>query len=259
MLPLYNIKRQSRATLGHVLPKSPTRIIILLVALLSLGACVSVANTYSLPSSSTQFNYVLSKSPNWVAGKADWIWPGHPHFGEAENIEALRYAPWPGSFATPKLRRPKQNGGEMMTWNGNGFNRTNMDEVVPALMMLHIFSMPNEASRRRRALIRSIHPINSIPEGYRHLVEIKFVLGYNEFNDGMSVEDRERVEMEEREMLVEEREFGDLIRLKGLHHGENMNQGKTIEWMRWVGRDGGREAQWVMYVSTSHCFRGLLG
>jgi hypothetical protein len=54
--------------------------------------------------------------------------------------------------------------------------------------------------------------------------------------------------MEEREMIVEQREFGDLIRLEGLHHGENMNQGKTIEWMRWVGREGGRESQWVMYV-----------
>jgi len=73
-------------------------------------------------------------------------------------------------------------------------------------------------------------------------------MGYNEFRDGMSVEEREKVEMEEREMMIEEREFGDLIRLKGLHHGENMNQGKTIEWMRWVGRNGGREAQWVMYV-----------
>jgi hypothetical protein len=249
MLPLHNISRKSRATLGVVFPRTPIRVITLLFCLL-LGCVVLIHRKIKIdvPSASTRFNYILANSPDWVAGKASWIWPDHPGWGETEDIQALRRAPWPGSTEIPSLR-PKgdEDEGEMLTWNGSGFNRTQKVEV-PALLMLHIFSMPNESSRRRRTLIRQFHPINSVPEEYRHLVEIKFVLGHNEVHDDMSSEEKDKLEMEEREMIVEQREFGDLIRLEGLHHGENMNQGKTIEWMRWVGREGGREAQWVMYV-----------
>lgn len=248
MLPLHNIRRQSRATLGVVLPRSSIRIITLLV-LLCLGCLLLSIRKIEVPSASTRFNYILAHSPNWVAGKDNWLWRDHPHWGEAEDISALREAPWPGSFTIPNLRKKEkeEEEEEVLTWNGNGFNRT-MKEEEPALLMLHIFSMPTSSSRRRRALIRQLHPINSIPLEYRYLVEIKFVLGHHEVHDDMSDEEKEKIEIEEREMIVEQREFGDLIRLEGLHGGENMNQGKTIEWMRWVGREGGRESQWVMYV-----------
>ena len=86
---------------------------------------------------------------------------------------------------------------------------------------------------------------------YRHLVEIKFVIGFNEIKEDTSSEARKWFEKEEMEMELEEREFGDLIRLKGLKGGENMNQGKTLGWMRWVGREGGRESEWVMYALSS--------
>jgi len=242
MLPLYNITRRSKA----ILPRSPIRIITLLF-LLSFGFILLYGrNAYiPFPSPTTRTNYILAHSPAWVAGKAEWIYPNHPHWGEIENLEELRKAPWPGSFPIPNLR-PQNKEEEVLTWNGNGFDRKNAQE--PAVLMLHIFSMPTSSSRRRRALIRDYHPLNSVPEEYRHLVEIKFVLGHSEVHDDMRPEEKERLEMEEREMIVEQREFGDLIRLKGLHGGVNMNQGKTIEWMRWVGKEGGRESQWVMYV-----------
>jgi hypothetical protein len=243
MLPLHNITRRSKAI--AILPRSPIRIITLLI-LLSFGLVVLFARSIAIPSATTRTNYILAHSPAWVAGKAEWIYPNHPHWGDIENLEEMRKAPWPGSFAIPNLRPLNEEEEEVLTWNGNGFDRAYEQE--PALLMLHIFSMPTSSSRRRRALIRDHHPLNSVPEGYRHLVEIKFVLGHKEIHDEMSSEEKERLEMEEREMIVEQREFGDLIRLEGLHGGENMNQGKTIEWMRWVGREGGRESQWVMYV-----------
>jgi hypothetical protein len=184
----------------------------------------------------TKRNYTnqFAHSPAWVAGKAEWIYPNHPHWGDIENLEVMRKAPWPGSFTIPNLRPRNEEEEEVLAWNRNGFDRKTEQE--PALLMLHIFSMPTSSSRRRRALIRDLHPLNSIPERYSHLVEIKFVLGRNEVHDDMRPEEKERLDMEEREMVVEQREFGDLIRLEGLHGGENMNQGKTIEWMRWVGR-----------------------
>jgi hypothetical protein len=243
MLPLHNITRRSKAI--AILPRSPTRIITLLI-LLSFGFVILFARSIEVPSATTRINYILAHSPAWVAGKAEWIYPNHPHWGDIENLEILRKAYWPGSFAIPNLRPRIEEEDEVLTWNGNGFDRTYEQE--PALLMLHIFSMPTSSSRRRRALIRDHHPLNSVPEGYRHLVEINFVLGHIEVHDDMSSEEKERLEMEEREMIVEQREYGDLIRLEGLHGGENMNQGKTIEWMRWVGREGGRESQWVMYV-----------
>jgi hypothetical protein len=119
-------------------------------------------------------------------------------------------------------------------------------EEVPALLMLHVFSMPDASSRRRRSMIRTHNPDLSVPAEYRHLVEIKFVLGHSEVREGMSDEEKEGIKREEKKIELEQAVFGDLIRLDNLKHGENMNEGKTLEWIRWVGRPGGREAQWVM-------------
>jgi hypothetical protein len=178
----------------------------------------------------TRTNYILAHAPRWLGRHPEWIWKTHPHFGDAEDIEILRHAPWPGTYEAPKL-------GHVVDGKGDG-----------ALLMLHIFSMPNKHSRERRALIRKYHPLQTIPEEYRHLVEIKFVLGRYHLSPEpeMGSEERKKIEMEEEEMQAEQDMYGDLIRLEGLHGGENMNQGKTIEWMKWVGREGGREAQWVM-------------
>lgn len=64
-------------------------------------------------------------------------------------------------------------------------------------------------------------------------------------------------------LLAEEQdEYGDLIRLH-IAHGENMNEGKTLDWLRAVGtgQDGGREAWWLFKVDddvsprTRRCLR----
>jgi len=249
MLPIGNLRRRSKATIIKVTPRSPLRLVTFLAFALLVGIIVVLAKVFPLPLPNTRLNYILGHSPSWVAGGAGLIWPSHKPWGTIEDIVELRRAPWPGSFGVPELGTA--TGEEVLTWNGTGFDRTRSPEIGPAFLMLHIFSMPNEASRTRRALIRKYHPINSVPLAYRHLVEIKFVIGFNEIKEDTSSEARKWFEKEEMEMELEEREFGDLIRLKGLKGGENMNQGKTLGWMRWVGREGGRESQWVMYALSS--------
>lgn len=129
------------------------------------------------------------------------------------------------------------------------YNQTAVDEqydLGPALLMLHVFSMPTPAARARRQIIRDHSPLLGIAEEYRHLVDFKFVLGYpkEECRDRVNEVVCPGVEEEERAIREEER-YGDILRLDGLKGGENMDQGKTWEWIRHIG-NGPREAQWVM-------------
>lgn len=50
---------------------------------------------------------------------------------------------------------------------------------------------------------------------------------------------------EETEIEEEMRKYGDIVRLDGHIGGDNMNDGKSREWAKWVGRQE-EEAQWVM-------------
>jgi len=115
----------------------------------------------------------------------------------------------------------------------------------PALLMLHIFSTPSTASRLRRQAIRSHHPIFTIRPEYRHLIEVKFVLGRYPVGNMSRSELHERKE-EEMRIEREDETYGDLIRLERLKNGENMNNGKSLEWVRWIGREGAREANWLL-------------
>lgn len=138
-----------------------------------------------------------------------------------------------------------------------------------SLLLLHVFSTISPESRVRRALIRRLGLLRHVHERYRHLVEINFVLGYPdpekmavvaygdaaaEFHgdgddDGPGEPNRPfdgRAAMrEEAEIEREMQEHGDIIRLKGLLHGENVDHGKSWELIRWVGRHSPRAAQWV--------------
>lgn len=89
--------------------------------------------------------------------------------------------------------------------------------------MLHIFSTPKEASKARRDLIRELSPLEALPERLRHLVEIKFVLGHPPTTEGDSHFISEEV------LAFEQAQHGDLLRLRNLEGGDNMDHGKTWE------------------------------
>ncbi|WRT63797.1 uncharacterized protein IL334_000722 [Kwoniella shivajii] len=148
-------------------------------------------------------------------------------------IPGLRSSPWAGSWKIPKLTSPKEKKGILHS-----------QFTSPAILMIHILSTPFTSSRHRRYLIRELNLLESIPNEYRHLIELKFVLGISNTKEGENgwLESRE----EEIEISKENKMFGDLIRLKLLENGENMNNGKSWEWLRYVGREGGREAWWVI-------------
>lgn len=173
--------------------------------------------------------------------------PNHP----PDPIQELLNATWPGAWPVPKLTTPQ--------YDDDGGRR---ELVSPALVMLHIFSTSSAKSRARRALIRRNHPLRSVPRAYRHLVEVKFVLGYppslargkeDEHDSDPTLGKMvgrdtvpEDVLAEEREIKQEMEEFGDIVRLKGLVGGDNMNLGRTPRWIEYVCRTGGREAWWVL-------------
>ncbi|WVQ80920.1 hypothetical protein IAT38_003027 [Cryptococcus sp. DSM 104549] len=182
-----------------------------------------------------RYNEALRGSPTWVHPFIGKFMPNPAGpLGEPPILPGLRSAKWMGEWELPKLTKPMWRSIEVE----RGRERTEL--ASPAVLMLHIFSMPTARSRARRALIRQYHPLATIPAKYRHLVDLKFILGRQQ--PGSEWWDPE----EEAEMKKEERKYGDLVRLKHLHNGENMNEGKTWEWLRWVGREGGREAWWVL-------------
>ena len=119
-------------------------------------------------------------------------------------------------------------------------------DTGPALLAMHIFSMPNAKGRAKRKLIRDHSPLDAIADEYRHLVDFKFVIGYPrpECRDRVNEVLCPGVQAEEA-AIREESQYGDLLRVEGLKNGENMDEGKTWMWLRQLGRQE-RESQWVM-------------
>jgi hypothetical protein len=111
----------------------------------------------------------------------------------------------------------------------------------PALIKLHVFSMVSEKARLKRHQIRRLSPLLSIPEPLRHLVELKFVMGH-------AYKEHWEVDQEMEDLLAEEqKQYGDMIRLN-LIHGENLREGKILDWIRAAGTgdDGGRPG-WYLF------------
>jgi hypothetical protein len=106
---------------------------------------------------------------------------------------------------------------------------------------LYIFSTSSSKSAGRRRIIREYSPLAPLPEAYRGLVELKFVLGLPKEEDRQTNETIES----EKELQKEMEQYGDIIRLTDLVEGDNMNRGKSFKWLKWVGRHG-RESQWVL-------------
>lgn len=227
----------------------------------------------------------------WLATyEKPWGMAGNWYRG---TVKALYEAPWAGSWPTPELTtvvyaddpgsavigRPRA--GFPITDHrlsrrykgmGAGEIRRQSTIVSPAILSLDIFSMPTGEKRVRRDLIRQHHPLNLVHPAYRHLIDVRFVLGRadpllhlgEELSEAESVaaatewaaaheewpnwsEARREAETEAKEISAEQQRYGDLIQLDGLVRGENMDEGKTIEWFRVVGTgEAGRDSQWVV-------------
>ncbi|ODN88071.1 hypothetical protein L198_06827 [Cryptococcus wingfieldii CBS 7118] len=214
----------------------PTRrrpLLFLLCALAFLFAPVvysahSFLGTYKNFPRHQQYNLLLAKSPAWAHPLVDALkgLPETKGMPRPNMVHGLREGRSMEEYSAPRLSLPVEGlDGELTS---------------PAVLMLHIFSMPSPASRERRELIRSIDYFSAIPPPYRHLVEIKFIMG--RYSPGHALYD----DNESREIEAEQKREKDLFILEDLEAGDNMNLGKTWEWLRQVGKEGGREAWWVM-------------
>ncbi|WVQ93574.1 hypothetical protein IAU59_000649 [Kwoniella sp. CBS 9459] len=185
-----------------------------------------------------KWNIAAGNTPTWVHPYLPIVVKNPAGLMGPPPIEpGLRNAPWAGSWETPRLKSPEYR----LVASPRG---TQMRLTSPALLMLHIFSMPTAGSRKRRHFLRGLQLNDAIPERYRHLVEIKFIMGLQ--RDSESEESRKEAAEEETEIARETELFGDIVRLRELEGNENMNNGKSWEWLRYVGREGGREAWWIL-------------
>lgn len=166
--------------------------------------------------------YVISKyAPKWYSEQLiKELFPTDefPH-KFPPVIPALMDAPWIGSWDVPKLQVPPSTAASKQASSQHGIGPYH--PTTPAFLMLHIFSSPTRKGAARRAFIRERHPLFSIPKGYRHLVEVKFVIGFTS-------EDRDDSWQKQDEVEREQETHGDLLQIPGLKNGENMNEGKTI-------------------------------
>lgn len=235
MLPKDTRDRSPPGSLSPPLMSSQRRFrprrILILIAGVSLALFIFLSETVQ---ARTIF-FLNSATPRQVK----WLWnvPDNSKVRWTTKcpnvIPGVLAAKWAGSWDTPRLRKPTV------------YNNGTID-VGPALLAMHIFSMPNAKGRARRKLIRDHNPLDAMPDEYRHLVDFKFVIGYPR------PECRERVNevlcpgvQAEEAAIREEQQYGDLLRVEGLKNGENMDEGKTWMWLRQLGRQE-REAQWVM-------------
>ena len=190
------------------------------------------------------WNYGASFHPSLahVLPHGQWKPVDHP----PRFVEEIFHAPWMGEWEIPRLSTPTFN-----PWDDahSPFpphpmaSSASRGLLSPVLVKIHIFSTPTLSAQAKRNLIRSTSPLLNIPPPYRHLVEVKFIIGSALDSEGEI--DREA----EKSTDVEEAEHGDLVRLK-LKNGDNLREGKILDWIRAVGTgaDGGREAWFVFKV-----------
>ncbi|WWC58179.1 uncharacterized protein I303_100715 [Kwoniella dejecticola CBS 10117] len=222
----------------------PLVLIISFLSFLSLIHLRHALQPYINLPSHHRYNLMMHKAPEW----SHKYWQKIMHNPAAllsppPVISGLRAAPWAGSRILPDLTAPNYTHKELPFQEGHKVNDQQISS--PALLMLHIFSTPRAQSRERRRLIRRLNLLEAVPAEYRHLVELKFVVGMNK-PVAEGEEGYESMMELEKDVENEMSEHGDLIRLKLLENGENMNNGKSWEWLRYVGRKGARQAWWVL-------------
>ncbi|KAL1411468.1 hypothetical protein Q8F55_002424 [Vanrija albida] len=193
------------------------------------------------------WNYAVAVLPLPLARYApqgDWGPIDYP----PRFVPEIYAAPWMGDFALPDLTPPVY---APVADRATAPHVANASVALtsPALIKLTIFSTVKPAAAEKRALIRRLSPVFNVPERLRHLIEVKFALGHA-YHVGVEGKENWAVDEETEAALKEEqRVHGDLLRLD-LEYGENLREGKILEWIRAVGmgRDGGRPAWWLFKV-----------
>lgn len=206
----------------------------------------------------------------FMGGNGRWYWnylvtfhPAMAHiipsgdWGGVENpprwLDEIHNAKWMGEFNIPELSGPTYSSKASLTQHSsleiqtdNGLVPINNHHLTnPVIVKLHVFSdAVRDKSYTKRQIIRECSPLWSLPKEYRHLVEVKFVIGHK-YNSDWSRNDT----MEDL-VDAEQEKYGDLLRLDNLWHGENLREGKILDWIWAVGdgRDGGRDAWYLFKV-----------
>jgi hypothetical protein len=218
--------------LPYRLAKALVAVVAFIVLLATvIHSSITLHQHWQTISSICRTNLIIGHSPRWAHGYIENHVPETIyHLNPPPTSQALLDAPWAGTWSTPTLVSPSCDG--LSSFDPNNPSDANGNDV-PALMIIHIFSSAFPKSRTKRDTIRSVDLLQSIPPEYRHLIEMKFVLGRSEDEEW------------EKQLDIEAAEYGDLVRLDNLFDGENMDHGKSARWIRYVGREGGRKAWWV--------------
>jgi hypothetical protein len=182
----------------------------------------------------------------------NWLATVHPalvhlvpagSWGPIENpprfVPEIYDAPWMGTWKLPKLSKPVRR----HDTSKSALENPPPSLLSPAIVKLHVFSTVWPKAQAKRRLIRELSPIYQIPCQYRHLIEVKFVLGHA-YKANWHVDEEIEASLKE-----EQDKYGDLVRLN-ITHGENLREGKILDWMRAAGSgsDGGRPAWWLFKV-----------
>ncbi|KAK4689399.1 hypothetical protein P7C73_g702, partial [Tremellales sp. Uapishka_1] len=189
--------------------KLPLLILLVLVPIFLFSEVVrSIPYVY-------RHNYLLAKTPLWA----------HVYMRKLNIVETF-------TLARPQALDSLLQAKYMGDWH--------IRSSPSPILKLHIFSEATTEARSRRSLIRQYSPLLSIPRGYRHLVEMRFVIDHPFVSDPTSKTEQE----EEWEVNEETMRYGDIVRLEGAK-----DRDKTLDWIRYVGREEGTEAWWVMKCS----------
>lgn len=221
------------------------------VAVLSLAAFsifyFALWRTFQSDSGRWEWNYIISWHPSLRHVIPPGPWGTFEHSEPPIWIHEIYEAPHMSTWPTPQLSAP--------TYHSSGVDLISHGPPLyssPSLLKLHIFSTIRNTSRPKRDIIRRLSPIYTIPEQYRHLVEVKFVMGKPTLPNG-DLDVKKQAQFD-----AEQKKHGDLFQLD-LKHGENLREGKILDWIRAVGdgEDGGRDSHWLFKMDddvSNHLF-----
>jgi hypothetical protein len=170
-----------------------------------------------------RYNLLMEWTPRWAKSWLDWYEPDiYREVDSPPYVPELLDATWMGNFPVPELQPPKC-----------GTKKGEVSKDTPLLLTIYIFSTVNPEHNPKRSTVRQFHPLLSVPPEYRHLIDVKFVVGRSADPEVEAALDKE------------EAEFGDLVRLDGLKNLENRDNGKATRWLIWAGKYG-RPSQWIL-------------